>query len=116
MNSIFNDLVYSRRKMTDEVVPNLLERGRKLTELDDSLQILVMETDTFQANAGRLNERKDRYRITLGLCCLILCVLTVAWYFLAAAAVDERIRADSNQPSATSYTRIIRPLITLKSP
>lgn len=115
MNKIFNDLAHSRRKMTDEVVPGLLERGRKLSELDDSLQILVMETDTFQANAGRLNERRDRYRIMLGLCCLILCILTVAWYFLAATVIDERAHTETNQPSATSYTRIIRPIITLKS-
>jgi len=111
MNRIFNDLAHSRKKMTDEVVPNLLERGRKLSELEDSLQILVDDTDTFNVNASRLNKRKDRCRIMLGLCCLMLCILTIAWYFLTATIIDERVHTNANQP-ATSYTRVIRPIVS----
>lgn len=95
MNDIFRDLRYSRRKMIDEVVPGLLERGARLDTLGKSVQILVDDTDTFGANAERLNRQKEKCKLLLGLICLFLCVVTVAWYLLSERT-DERIYTDTN--------------------
>lgn len=74
--------------MTDEAVPGLLERGRKLDLMAESVEELLTESDRFNANAGLVEERRGRLKIKIGLCCLCLCCLTVAWYALGFARMS----------------------------
>lgn len=84
MKRIFNDLHDARQIMVDNVIPNLIERGNKLTVLDDSVSTLVEQATAYHINSARLNARNDRIKMATGLICLLLCLLTVAWYFLSA--------------------------------
>jgi len=88
MDRIFSDLRQAKRTMTDEAVPGLLDRGRKLDLMAESVEDLLVESDRFNVNAGRVEERRDRLKIKLGLCCLCLCCLTIVWYTFGFARMS----------------------------
>ena len=80
MDAIFRDLRQAKRTMAEQVVPGLMERGSRLEHMASSVDLLVHETDRFNVNAGLIEQRRDRMKLSLGCCCLFLCFMTLFWY------------------------------------